>query len=92
MAKDRLMCSFKMHESMITNRPARRARSAASEWITPSCIHTPRAPMRIADSTIAGTNSDLPENVYNVHTLRDIFEARIALLAENFGFVRIHSE
>src|SRR5207237_4845680 len=48
-------CSIFMQRSITTSRPAARARSAAGSWITPSCIHTTRAPLAIASSTMDGT-------------------------------------
>ena len=40
--------SFKMQRSMTTSSPASSARRAASSWITPSCIQTTFAPLRMA--------------------------------------------
>jgi hypothetical protein len=50
--------SIKMQRSITTSRPASCARRAASSWITPSCIHTTFAPLRMAASTISGTCSE----------------------------------
>ena len=44
-------CSFKMHRSTTTCSPAACALAAACRSITPSCIQTARAPMRMASST-----------------------------------------
>jgi hypothetical protein len=41
-----------------TSRPASRARRAASSWIASSCIQITLAPLRIAASTMSGTNSE----------------------------------
>ena len=44
---------------MTTSRPALRARSAAGSLITPSCIETARARLRIASSTTGPAASEL---------------------------------